>query len=561
MIKIVFLSSNLTKIAHFEFLLREQPILLLPPPNYGKPYDEPRIEDRDLLLKESVQSANLRLAKTLSSNDEERQPAFFSDTEIEESNTAEDTSLLARFVSKNQHKIFFIEDTSIAIEALSTEREFPGVDVKYWMRETSFTELDRQLKELGNNRNVTVRSDIVLYLPPNLRSSPEETYKVFVGKSEGTIVEAETPFETNKLYPWLDNKTFNKWFVPNGAKKPISQLPLNSSLQYDFRNLALQQLIDFLKDKDLLETQQLYDKPLQGELFPRRNYIICGATCAGKTVLATALARLHAYRHIEASDFMRCALYTRHGYATEMKIQDFAKDALKKDPGIVARQISQYVKNSNKTGLVITGFRSPKEIKILKEELSGIDLEVLYIDSSLDVRYQRNKIRNRYDAPISFAEFERKNEIQNSMGLDGIREHAAIIPNEKTLFEYIKRTTNNLTDNAQLIPFNCDISKMVEFLPLEQALLVSMLIDHKKKSPPLTTTQIAKNARQNIPNLRRKGKKTLAVDKNNVSRFFNQRFSPHFEAKFDNDKFYYSLSHTGISAALSLVRRLANETT
>ncbi|WP_122860606.1 AAA family ATPase, partial [Pseudomonas viridiflava] len=432
--------------------------------------------------------------------------------------------------------------------------------VKYWMRETSFSDLDNRLKELGNNRKVIVRSDIVLYLPPNLRSAPDETYKIFVGKSEGTIVDIEVPFETNKLYPWLDNKTFNKWFVPKGAKKPISQLSLNSSLKYDFRNLALQQLIEFLKEKDLLEAKHLYDKPLQGELFPRRNYIICGATCAGKTVLATALARLHAYRHIEASDFMRCALYTRHGYSSTMKIQDFAKDALKKDPGIVARQISQYVKNSSTTGLVITGFRSPQEIQILREELSGIDLEVLYIDSSLNIRFQRNKTRNRSDALISISDFERKNETQNSMGLDGIRQLAKIISNEQSLFRYIKDTVSTLTNNAQLIPFNCDISKMVDFLPLEQALLVSMLIDNRKRSPALTTTQIANNARANIPNLRKKGKKTLAVDKNNVSRFFNQRFSPHFEAKFENGKYYYSLSHTGISAALSLIRRLANET-
>lgn len=86
------------------------------------------------------------------------------------------------------------------------------------MRETSFSDLDNRLKTLGNNRKVIVRSDIVLYLPPNLRSAPDETYRIFVGKSEGTIVDTEVPFETNKLYPWLDNKTFNKWFVPKGAK-------------------------------------------------------------------------------------------------------------------------------------------------------------------------------------------------------------------------------------------------------------------------------------------------------------------------------------------------------
>jgi inosine/xanthosine triphosphate pyrophosphatase family protein/dephospho-CoA kinase len=527
--------------------------MLLPPPNYGKPYHEPRIEDRDELLRESIQSANLKLAKSLSGSDQEPQNPILIKSD------SENTNLLARYASRYQTKIFFIEDTSIAIDALSKEREFPGVDVKYWMRETSFADLDRQLKALGNNRQVTVRSDIVLYLPPHLRSKPEETYKVFVGEAKGSIVDVEVPFETNKLYPWLDNRTFNKWFVPKGAKKPISQLSINASLRHDFRNSALQKLIKFLKSKDLLENKEAQDKPLQGELFPRRNYIICGPTCTGKTVLASAMTRLHAYRHIEASDFMRCALYTRHGYASTMKIQDFAKDALEKDPGIVARQISEYIKGTSITGLVITGFRSPQEIKILQEELSGVDLETLYIESSLQIRYDRNVKRNRSDAPMSLAEFEQKNEIQNSMGLAKILATSNIIINENSLLNYIRSTVSHLTDQAQPIPFNCEISKIIDFLPLEQALLITMLIDHKKGLLPLTTTQIARNAEKNIPLLRRKGPKSSPIDKNNVSRFFNQRFSPHFEAHLKNDKIHYSLSHTGISAALSLIRKIISD--
>lgn len=527
--------------------------MLLPPPNYGKPYYEPRIEDRETLLKESIQSANLKLAKNLSGIDQELQSDIFKHTELE------DAALLARYASMHQHKLFFIEDTSIAIEALSANGEFPGVNVKYWMRETSFAKLDELLKKLGNNRKVTVRSDIVLYLPPNLRTAPGETYKVFVGKSEGSIVEKEVNFETNKIYPWLDNKTFNKWFVPKGAKKPISLLPIHTALKHDFRNLALQDLIVFLRSKDLIDNKKLQEKPFQGELFPRRNYIICGATCAGKTILASALTRFHAYRHIEASDFMRCALYTRHGYSSNMNTQDFAKNALTTDPGIVARQISEYIKGTPKTGLVITGFRSPKEIKILQEELSGIDLEVLFIESSLETRYERNIKRNRSDAPISFGGFKSKNETQNSMGLSAIASSAKTIPNESSLTNYIRSTVSALTNEAQLIPFACDISKITDFLPLEQAILVSMLIDDKKGVLPLTTTQIAKNMQANIPKLRHKGDKTLPVDKNNVSRFFNQRFSPHFEAHIKNEKIHFSLSHTGISAAISLVRKIISD--
>lgn len=554
MIKLFFLSSNLTKIAHFEYLLREHPIILMPPPNYGRPYYEPRIDDRDKLLKASIQSANLKLAKGSSGNDKTLQPDMAFNTE------KENTSLLARYASKHQHRIFFIEDTSIAIEALSKDREFPGVNVKYWMRETTFADLDRQLKSLGNNRKVTVRSDIVLYLPPHLRDTPEETYKVFVGEVDGSIVDEEISFNTNKIYPWLDNKTFNKWFVPKGVKKPISQLSISSSLKYDFRNLALYKLISFLKSKDLLDTKKSQTKPLQGELFPRRNYIICGATCAGKTVLASALTRLHAYQHIEASDFMRCALYSRHGYTTKMKIQDFALDALVKDPGIVARQISSYVKDMPTTGLVITGFRSPQEIEILAEELSGLTINTLYIDSSLETRYQRSLRRNRADAPTNFHEFRKKNDAQNAMGLDAIRKSSRIILNEKNIFSYIRGSLRLLTDDSHLIPFNCDIPKTREFLPLEQALLISMLVDHSKELLPLTTTQIAKNANLNIPELRMKGEKHVPMDKNNVSRFFYQRFSPNFEAINHNEKLRFRLSHTGISAAISLLRRISSDT-
>lgn len=553
MIKLFFLSSNLTKIAHFEYLLREQPIILLPPPNYGKPYYEPRIEDRDKLLKESVQSANVKLAKSSNSTEQSPQSGIFI------SANAGSDELLDRYASMHQHRLFFIEDTSIAIEALSGEKEFPGVNVKYWMRETSFAKLDDLLKSLGNNRRVTVRSDIVLYLPPNLRDTPDEIYKVFVGKSEGSVVNEEIKFETNTIYPWLDNKTFNKWFVPKGAKKPISLLSINAALKHDFRNKAVQGLIDFLKSKDLIESRAFEVKPIQGELFPRRNYIICGATCAGKTVLASALTRLHAYRHIEASDFMRCALYARHGYNNNMKTQDFARSALEKDPGIVARQISEYLKGAPKTGLVITGFRSPDEIKILQSELSGMDLEVLFIEANLQVRYKRNLKRRRSDAPMTFQEFERKNDVQNSMGLSEIASGARVILNESSLIGYIRSSLDSLTNGAQLIPFQCDISHIVDFLPLEQAILISMLIDHKKGILPLTTTQIAKNIQKNIPGLRQKGEKSVPVDKNNVSRFFNQRFSPHFEAHADDGKISFSLSHTGVSAALSLIRKITSD--
>ena len=33
---------------------------------------------------------------------------------------------------------------------------------------------------------------------------------------------SENEIKTNLVYPWLDNKTFNKWFIPDGVSVPLS---------------------------------------------------------------------------------------------------------------------------------------------------------------------------------------------------------------------------------------------------------------------------------------------------------------------------------------------------
>src|SRR4051794_10676965 len=43
--------------------------------------------------------------------------------------------------------VFFVEDTSLRIEAFSHKSDVPGVAVKEWFAETSFEKLDAQLRE------------------------------------------------------------------------------------------------------------------------------------------------------------------------------------------------------------------------------------------------------------------------------------------------------------------------------------------------------------------------------------------------------------------------------
>src|SRR5438876_562490 len=57
--------------------------------------------------------------------------------------------------------LFFVEDTSLRIEALSNGKEdHPGLRVKEWFQQTSFEALDKELLSRGSDRRATVKSDI-----------------------------------------------------------------------------------------------------------------------------------------------------------------------------------------------------------------------------------------------------------------------------------------------------------------------------------------------------------------------------------------------------------------
>src|SRR5882672_5829219 len=126
MTPLLFFSTNRVKLAHFKHLARNTnfEIVGFTQKSYYASYHEPRTSDRDILLRESYESALEKWMRLHRGHD----PGFF-----------------------------FFEDTSVRIDALSSNSETPGVDVKYWMRSITFAKLDSQLRKLGNNRRVSVR--------------------------------------------------------------------------------------------------------------------------------------------------------------------------------------------------------------------------------------------------------------------------------------------------------------------------------------------------------------------------------------------------------------------
>lgn len=521
--EIVFITSSNIKLRHAEFLCREFDVKItgLKEKSYRASYDEPRIQNRTLLLEQSFNDALERWRKAVSNADE---------------------------------KFFIIEDTSVAIHALSDSgTEVPGLDVKYWMRGKTFEALDAQLIAAGGNRAVTVRSDLLLHIPRTLRAklSTDKPYICFTGISKGVVAARESSFETNPRYPWLDNKTFNKWFVPNGCAIPISLLPIEVANKHDFRADAFGQMLHLLYSHALItrrakiQASQINFNFASGPTI----FIVTGLSCAGKTTLATCLAKKLGYLHVEASDFMYLSYFKLHGVGSTKSVGDFAEKILSDEPSIVACQIVEYISQFQKIPIVITGFRSPKEIEWFQINYRGnLQTEIIYIDAKTDIRYERSLRRDRQDKQIDRVEFEKIDTQQLRMGLKILQ--AELLPttveNNATLDDYYanfeKRFEVELVwlKNVENQPAKLNVKP-----GLEEVILVTLAAKWSG-GQYYTTTEIAALINSQFKlELRPK-------NKNNVSRYFNQRLSPYYEINVGAGKKRYRLSQTGYGKAMLL---------
>lgn len=507
MIEIVFFTSSPVKLAHARYLCRKYDVLItgFREKTFGANYEEPRIYDRDELIKQSYQDALKRWKKNVN----------------------------------NDERLFIIEDTSVVIEALSTtELEIPGLDVKYWMAETNFAALDKQLKALANNRRASVRSDVVLHLSKDLCDlALNKPYLCFTSSINGSIVKKERIIETNPLYPWLDNKTFNKWFVPNGCKKPISILPIAEADKYDFRANAFREMLAFLEQNKKISRRSEPSKQQNLDV-EEPLFIICGPSCAGKTTLAEYLAGKFGYYHIEASDFMYLSYYQRHGVNSTVKIGDFAEQALQDQPEIVAQQILQNIQENKANLVVVTGFRSPLEIDWFQNYFTGgHPILVCFVTADADIRFERTVSRNRDETATNRGIFDLANKQQLAMGLGEIenRFDSSIIKNNESLESFFSCFEKRYLKNKQL-----SLSKPLTTYELEKLILLALYKEWLSKKY-FTTTEIAYLINESLSE--------KPKSKNNISRYFNQRYYPYYDIKIIDGKRKYRLSNTGYGKA------------
>ena len=502
-LNITFFTSSRIKLTHLSYLAkqvkrdREICIRSFHQLTYHANYVEPRILDRDTLLKDSVKSAISQCKKS-----------------------GMDKGMF----------IFLIEDTSVSIDALSDNgREVPGLDVKYWMKDMTFEQLNKKLK--GKSRKASVRSDMILF---------NTDQSIYIHKHDivnGAIVDKEdSSIETNLVFPWLDDKTFNKWFAPEGFRKPMSKLTIKETQKVDFRKKTFQKILNSFFKIRVLDDYYSQRNNTHIQLFKKKVIVLTGYSCSGKTTIAQYLLHHFHWQHFEASDFMRLEFYDRHGTHSDYKLEKFATNLLEHLPESIPNRICQEIETAaDYRNVVITGFRAIEEWNKLFKSLDHVfDTKVIFIEAPLNIRAQRAKLRSRdeIDSKISIKKMALKDQAQTRMGLDKFKAVSSLIENTST----IKKLEKKVRDNIEI---EKDSDTMLDRKNLKNSIL-DFLFEKYDSKEYFTTTEISKYIDHN---------------KDNISRFFNQSFYPDFEITSKSKTNRYRLSNTGYSRAFLMKKK------
>jgi inosine/xanthosine triphosphate pyrophosphatase family protein/dephospho-CoA kinase len=340
--------------------------------------------------------------------------------------------------------IFFVEDTSVRIEALSETNDFPGLATKEWFSETSFDELNSQIRLRGGNRLAVVKSDIALYLPTISRPL------FFHGETRGQVAETAPAFEASEQYPWLTPATFNGWFVPEGARRRLGEMEFEESLLYDFRAKSLHALLLRLEELNaaLNIGPSFYTKrqrtsgnsiqlPLLIDEHQQDILLVIGYKCAGKTTLADHVACLEGVKVYEASSVLRTlAVENERTISSSSDAHAFLSEFGLEAVGV---RLSEYLCHSGSRTNIVTGLRTPEEILVLK--MAFPNARVVLIEADPRVRFERHIRRARDPDVKTYRQFLDADEEQNRFGVMRVASELAdvIIRNDSQLGTFSKR--------------------------------------------------------------------------------------------------------------------------
>ena len=342
--------------------------------------------------------------------------------------------------------IFFVEDTSLRLEALSDSSDFPGLKVKEWFASSTFEEVDRLIKEKGGSRRAVVKSDIALYIPGLSH------IMFFHGETAGTVATSPPAFSGSLQYPWLTPTTFNGWFIPDGATKRLGEMEFEESLEFDFRAKSLSKLIARVEEMNAAlnvgssfytvrkaEVSHSGEQLTFRELLPREEsepqiLLVIGHKCAGKTTFGDYLTGRDGVMVYEASSVLR-QLASEAGESVETADDAFS---FLREHGLdcVAEAIAKYLARGKAIFNVITGLRTVEEIFLLAQWFP--QARIVLIDSDARTRFERHVKRAR-DADVQlFSDFRKQDEKQAAFGALRVAAEIATdtIRNDGTLEQY-----------------------------------------------------------------------------------------------------------------------------
>jgi inosine/xanthosine triphosphate pyrophosphatase family protein/dephospho-CoA kinase len=342
--------------------------------------------------------------------------------------------------------IFFVEDTSLRLEALSDSSDFPGLKVKEWFASCTFEEVDRLIQERGGDRRAVVKSDIALYVPTL-------SHVIFFhGETAGVVAPSPPAFSGSAQYPWLTPTTFNGWFIPDGVTKRLGEMEFEESLAFDFRAKSLTKLIARVEEMNVAlnlgssfytvrrpevshsQKQLAFRGLLPLEESEPQILLVIGHKCAGKTTLSDYLASRDGVMVFEASSVLR-----QLAWEAEESV-DAADDAFNflREHGLdcVAEAIAKYLERANANLNVVTGLRTVEEIFLLAQRYP--QARIVFVDSDARTRFERH-LRRARDADVrSFGDFQKQDEKQAAFGALRVATEIAtdIIRNDGTLEQY-----------------------------------------------------------------------------------------------------------------------------
>ena len=155
------------------------------------------------------------------------------------------------------------------------------------------------------------------------------------------------------------------------------------------------------------------------DFFDKKIIGITGTQGSGKDTAAEFLARELDYQHFSLSDIVReetNKLGLEHTRDNWREVADSLRSQF--GNGVLAIKMIEKIKNLDAKGFIITSFRHPDEVSVIKKSFKNFKL--ISIDANIDIRYQRIIKRGKVADQVSmdnFKEQEKKENVTSDVGM------------------------------------------------------------------------------------------------------------------------------------------------